>query len=149
MMGSFSRLAKENQVDDAMRGLITVAGTAIKELYELVMERHDISGGVADRLIVFWTTGKYIEKATAAKERVQKALDALMLWSVRNPQSSILNPQPSTPNSLPSASTLTPTFHPRAINPHNSTLIPQPSSASRQKRSRMYIRCWTPRTASP
>ncbi|KAJ1471247.1 hypothetical protein T484DRAFT_1844862 [Baffinella frigidus] len=80
MMGSFSRLAKESaQVDDGMKSLLQEAATSVKELYELVVARRDIGEGAAARAYAFWTTGTYLEKAKLVKDKIQKALDALML----------------------------------------------------------------------
>jgi hypothetical protein len=80
MMGSFSRLATEStQVDDGMTSLLQAAGISVKELCELVMARRNSSEGVAGRAHNFWTTGTYLEKAESAKDKIQKALDALML----------------------------------------------------------------------
>jgi len=85
MMGSFSRLAKETPVvDDAMKGLLQAAAASIKELYELVVARHQHEGFAA-RVCAFWTTGSYLDQAKLVKERVQKALEALMLRSSLNP----------------------------------------------------------------
>jgi hypothetical protein len=92
MMGSFSRLAKETPVvDDAMKGLLQAAGTAVKELYELVMARHEREG-VAALVFAFWTTGGYLDTAKLVKERVQKALEAFMLRSTPEPHPSTFQP---------------------------------------------------------
>ena len=97
MMGSFSRLAKETTVDDdAMKGHLRAAGTAVKELYELVMSRLE-SEGFAARVCAFWTTGGYLDKAMLVKERVQKALEALMLGYTQHYQPSTLDPENSHP----------------------------------------------------
>jgi len=129
-------------VDDAMKGLLQAAGTAIRELYELVMERHGSSEGGAARVCAFWTTGGYLNKAKVVKEKVQKALDALML-----PSAPTLFPSTSPRTTHPRPSTLDP--RPSTLNPQPSSSNPQPSSASRSRRDSMCRRCWTARTASP
>ncbi|KAJ1465686.1 kinase-like domain-containing protein [Baffinella frigidus] len=80
MMGSFSRLAKEStQVDDGMKSLLQAAATSVKELYELVVARRDSNEGGAGRASSFWTTGAYLANTKVVKDKIQKALDALML----------------------------------------------------------------------
>ena len=131
MMGSFSKLATETTVvDDAMKDLLQAAGVAVLELYELVMTRHN-SNGVVARVCAFWTTAGYLDTAKLVKEKVQKALEALMFWSTPNrqlstvnSQPSTLNSQPSTLNSYPQPSTIYPL--PSTDTPHPSTLNPQP-----------------------
>ena len=114
MMGSFSRLAKETPViDDGVKSLLHATAEAIKELYELVMTRHASSEGVVVRVCAFWMTGAYLDKAKFVKERVQKALEALMLRCSPNPQPSAPNPHPSAPSPPPSS--LSP--EPSALNP--------------------------------
>ena len=70
-----------------------MAVDAIQELYTLVSQRAR-SKGVAARLCDFWTAGSYIGQAKVVKDRVQKALEALMLKSARNPK-----PEPQNSNS--------------------------------------------------
>ena len=85
MMGSFSRLAAETTVVDAMKPPLQVATTAVKELYDLVKTRHESKEGVTGRFFAFWTSGAYLTKAKDVTERVHKALDALMLGSSPQP----------------------------------------------------------------
>ena len=132
MMGSFSKLATETTVvDDAMKELLQAAGVVVRELYELVMKRHS-SDGVAARVCAFWTTGEYLDQAKMVKEKVQKALEALMLRSTPNPQLAILNPQLSILH--PPISALNP--QPSILHPLPSTVIPQPSTLIPQPSSR-------------
>ena len=122
-MGSFSRLGTEaTVVDDAMKGHLKEAATAVNELYDLVKTRQESNQGVVGQVYAFWTSNAYRNKAQRAKERVDNALESLMLRS--NPQPSTLNPQPSTLN--PQPSTLSP--QPSTLNPQHSTLNPQPST---------------------
>ena len=85
MMGSFSRLAAEATVRDAMKAPLQVAATAVKELYDLVKTRHENSQGVAGRFFAFWTSDAYLNKAKDVKQQVHDALNALMLGSSPQP----------------------------------------------------------------
>jgi len=109
MMGSFSECAQRLDEDgyvvtEANAGLLHEAATAVKELHDLVVARRESSQGVAGQMFAFWTSSDYLAKANRAKERVQQALNALMLKS--SPKHSTLNPLPSTLDLQ--SSTLTP-----------------------------------------
>ena len=124
MMGSFSRLATETSViDEQMKSLLHAAGEAVKELYQLVVQRQS-GGGVVAQLCSFWMTSVYLDKAKFVKEQVQQALRSLMARCSPKPQPSPLNPQPSNLN--PRLSTLN--APPSPLNPRPSLLNPQPQS---------------------
>ena len=92
MMGVFSLLAEKSSFpgpgesdildDEGMKGCLPVVAAAVKELFELVITRHD--GGVARRGPPFWRTAYYLDRAEFVMEQVKHAWS--MEWSSTNPE---------------------------------------------------------------